>query len=206
VSAPLPRVPRRRDAIATRERLVRAALDLFTTNGYLGTTTLDIAARADIAEATIYRHFTGKGALFNEAFRGAARAALAIAAAVDPSGTTRDRLDRLGRAIVAWVGEDPAMALLLFRSVQPSVLDDASQALDREFRAGLVHAVASGKQAGSIQPGSAELWAAVWFALVTFIVERVASHEWTPDHPAVGSTLEAAWAAIAYRSDRADPG
>jgi len=39
------RTPRRKDAIATRGRLVRAALELFTADGYRGTTTLDLAAR-----------------------------------------------------------------------------------------------------------------------------------------------------------------
>ena len=57
----------------TRQRLVRAALELFTTQGYHPTTTPQLAKRAGIAEGTIYRHFTGKRQLLSELYRGAAR-------------------------------------------------------------------------------------------------------------------------------------
>ena len=50
-----------------------------------------------------------------------------------------------------------------------------------------------------MRSGSAELWSAVWLALVGFVVERVAAGEWSADHPNVGLALEAAWEAIAYR-------
>src|SRR5262245_14761416 len=67
---PKPRT-RRRDPKETRERLVRAALELFTTQGYYGSTTPQIAARAGVAEGTIYRHFNSKQHLLNEIYRGA---------------------------------------------------------------------------------------------------------------------------------------
>ncbi len=41
--------PRRRDPKNTRERLVRAALDLFTTQGYHASTTPQVARRAGVA-------------------------------------------------------------------------------------------------------------------------------------------------------------
>src|SRR2546428_11634236 len=57
----------------THQRLVRAALELFTTQGYHGTTTPLIAKKAGVAEGSIYRHFDGKQHLLNELYRGAAR-------------------------------------------------------------------------------------------------------------------------------------
>ncbi len=72
-SAETPAKPRRRDPKNTRERLVRAALDLFTTQGYHASTTPQVARRAGVAEGTIYRHFTSKEQLLNEIYRGAAR-------------------------------------------------------------------------------------------------------------------------------------
>ena len=65
--------PPRRDGEATRQRLLRAALELYTTVGFRATTTPAIAARAGVAEGTIYRHFSGKEHLLNEVFRGAQR-------------------------------------------------------------------------------------------------------------------------------------
>src|SRR5690349_22466806 len=57
----------------TRQRLVRAALELFTSQGYHETTTPEIAKKAGVAEGTIYRHFTGKQHFLNELYRAAAR-------------------------------------------------------------------------------------------------------------------------------------
>src|SRR2546427_8167861 len=50
----------------TRQRLIRAAFELFTTRGYHDTTTAQIAKKAGIAEGTIYRHFASKQQLMNE--------------------------------------------------------------------------------------------------------------------------------------------
>jgi AcrR family transcriptional regulator len=200
----LSKTPRRRDALATRERLVRAALDLFTTAGYLATTTLDIAAQASTAEATIYRHFSGKDALFNEAYREAFRVGIALLQPLesDRGLPVRDRLQRLARRLVERAGKDAAIVTMLLHRINPRALDEQSVALTREFKDGLTQIVASGKQEGSIRAGSAELWSAVWLALVTFAVDRVTAREWSVDHPSIGQTLDAAWSAIGYRMDR----
>ena len=200
---------RRRDAIATRERLIRAALELFTTLGYQGTTTLDIAARAETAEATIYRHFPGKDALFNEAYREAFRVGLSLVTTpdVDRALPARDRLGRLGQRIVERAVTDPAAITMLLHRINPKVVDEQSQALEREFRGALSQLIAGGKQEGAVRPGSADLWGAVWLSLVGFIVDRLTAREWSLEHPRVAQTLEAAWAAIGYRTDRsAEPG
>src|ERR1700728_2898958 len=43
-----------------RERLVRAALDLFTEQGYDNTTVAEIAERAGLTKSTFFRHFPDK--------------------------------------------------------------------------------------------------------------------------------------------------
>ena len=48
---------------ATRERILEAALRLFAENGYEGTTTRDIAQRADIATGTLFNYFRTKEAV-----------------------------------------------------------------------------------------------------------------------------------------------
>jgi len=50
-----------------RERLLRAASQLFAQRGYRGTTTRDIADAAGITERTLFRHVPSKAALFREA-------------------------------------------------------------------------------------------------------------------------------------------
>ncbi len=50
----------------TRNRILQAALRLFARQGYEGTTTKDLAAAAQVAEGTIFRHFTNKKAILIE--------------------------------------------------------------------------------------------------------------------------------------------
>lgn len=47
-----------------RERLLKAAHELFTDLGYRATTTKEIAARAQVAELTLFRHFGSKVEVF----------------------------------------------------------------------------------------------------------------------------------------------
>lgn len=51
---------------ATKERILKAALELFSKRGYLGATTREIALRARVAELTVFRYFTSKEKLFEE--------------------------------------------------------------------------------------------------------------------------------------------
>jgi AcrR family transcriptional regulator len=86
--------PSKRDGAATRQKLLRAALELFTTIGFRATTTPEIAARAGVAEGTIYRHFSGKEELLNAAYREAQSWGLELIRGQDGDKTLppRDRL------------------------------------------------------------------------------------------------------------------
>lgn len=50
----------------TRDKILKASLGLFSSKGYLGTTTREIAKRAGIAEVTLFRYFPSKAVLFEE--------------------------------------------------------------------------------------------------------------------------------------------
>jgi TetR/AcrR family transcriptional regulator len=47
-----------------RRQLIEVAIDLFSQNGFAGTTTKEIAAAAGVTEAIIFRHFTTKQDLY----------------------------------------------------------------------------------------------------------------------------------------------
>jgi AcrR family transcriptional regulator len=207
MSAPIstPRAPsrphHRPSGRATRSRLVRAALELFTEQGFRATTTPELARRAGVAEATIYRHFSGKEALLNAAARDAVAWGLSLVSA----GETEHRLDAevalglIGRELVQMAEQDPALVRMLLRPPEESLHEEGTRQAIRDFRVGLQQIMAAGKQRGRIRPGSAELWAAVWLALAGFVAERVAAKEWGVDHPNVELALESAWQAVVYR-------
>src|SRR2546426_8856893 len=99
----------------TRERLVRAALELFTTQGYHETTTPQIAKKAGVAEGTIYRHFTSKQHCFNELYRAAARWASQLVKDVDALKVgPREKLAELARRLVAGAAHEAVGAPLFF--------------------------------------------------------------------------------------------
>lgn len=50
----------------TREKIMDAALMLFSRKGYIGATTKEIAGNAGVAEVTLFRHFSSKERLFEE--------------------------------------------------------------------------------------------------------------------------------------------
>lgn len=191
--------PPRRDGAATRQRLLRAAVELFTSVGYRDTTTPAIAARAGIAEGTIYRHFTGKEQLLNEVYRGAQRWAHGMLRELDETDRglkAPERLQRLARRLIEAAERDPAALRMLLSTREERHLDERSREAAREFREALQQIVAGGKSDGLVRAGPAELWASIWLALVAFAAERVSGREWAPDHPQVGLTLDAAWDAI----------
>src|SRR5216117_466776 len=112
----------------THQRLVRAALELFTTTGYHLTTTPLIAKKAGVAEGTIYRHFASKQQLLNDLYRGGARWAAKLVKEADATpGGARDKLAALGRALVAATAREPAVAQLFFLQRHGSLLDDESR-------------------------------------------------------------------------------
>ena len=187
---------RPRNPKGTRERLVRAALELFTTQGYHASTTPLIAARAGIAEGTIYRHFESKEHLLNEIYRAAVRM---LAKTVTDSATTRVCRERLDRIALIWreiAAANPPLIRLVFSTELEGLLDARSKSAFVDMVQELEAVMAAGKSVGHVRAGSAKIWADVWLRLVILVLERTASGEWPADHPASQQVLASAWSAI----------
>lgn len=199
MSAPTPPAAGRRDGEGTRQKLLRAALELFTGEGFLASTTPVIAERAGVAEGTIYRHFSSKEHLLNEVFRGTQRWATGVVKELDGDRSLKapERLSRIARRFVETAERDPAGARMLLRQRDAKFLDPPSRDAAKEFRDALQQVVAAGKADGVVRAGPAELWTSVWLVVLAFIIERVAAKEWAADAPQVGQAIEAAWSAIA---------
>lgn len=182
----------------TRQRLARAALELFTTRGYHPTTTPLIAKKAGVAEGTIYRHFSTKQHLLNEVFRGAARwAQQTVADVAAAAGTPQERLAGVARALLDAASHDPGVLRILLLVPLADLLDERSRAAERAFRATLEGVIAQGKAEGRVRAGGVEVWSGVWLSIIGLAVARVADRTWRTEDASVGLVIDAAWRAIA---------
>ena len=86
-------------AAETRERLLRAAADMFAERGYDGTRVADIAAAAGLSNGAMYAHFGSKAELLVGALHAHGRRLLADLLAADPSRSITDLLLVAGRGL-----------------------------------------------------------------------------------------------------------
>jgi AcrR family transcriptional regulator len=84
-------------AAETRERLLRAAADMFAERGYDGTRVADIAAAAGLSNGALYAHFASKAELLVGALRAHGRRLLAELFATDPGRSVTDLLLAAGQ-------------------------------------------------------------------------------------------------------------
>jgi len=180
----------------THQRLIRAALELFSSRGYHDTTTAQIAKKAGVAEGTIYRHFPSKQQLLNELYRAAQRWASKMVDDSSGGGTPRARLTQVAQALVEGAVRDPAVVKLGLLERHDAILDDESRRTAREFRMGLERVVAQGKAEGAVRAGAVDVWTGVWLAIVSYALDKVVAKEWKSADAGVGLVIEGAWEAI----------
>jgi AcrR family transcriptional regulator len=96
--------------VATRERIKRAALELFVTKGVLGTSVRDIAGLAGIAEGGLYRHYASKEdlawKLFSENYAALAKDLHAVVMA---NGDFSSRLGAMINRFCRFFDDEPLM-------------------------------------------------------------------------------------------------
>ena len=86
-------------AAETRERLLRAAADVFAERGYDGTRVADIAAAAGVSNGALYAHFASKADLIVDALRTHGRHLLGELFAAYPDRPVVDLLLTVGRCL-----------------------------------------------------------------------------------------------------------
>jgi AcrR family transcriptional regulator len=105
-----------------RQQILETAMDLFGHQGYLGTTTRQIAEAAGVNEAIIFRHFPTKDELYWEVLdrkirdgQGSAR----IAERLQRGGTQREVFTAIGRDFLERRTKDPSpMRMMLFTALE----------------------------------------------------------------------------------------
>lgn len=108
--------PSRRTAPERREEVIEAAIAVFAEHGYAAATTQQVAERAGISQAYVFRLFSSKRALFIscvETVMGRIGAAFADAAAAAGDRTANGLLMAMGRRYLELLEEPGLLALQL---------------------------------------------------------------------------------------------
>lgn len=95
--------------MSTRDELLAAAAELFTTHGYAATTTRAVAERAGMRQATMYHYFGGKEDLLAELLESTVTPSLALARRLlaDDGRAPEERLRELCRSDVELLCRGP---------------------------------------------------------------------------------------------------
>jgi AcrR family transcriptional regulator len=86
----------------TRQQIVEAALERFSTQGFHGTAVEEIAATASVSRATLYQYFDGKDSIFIELMHEAGGALNRVTRELGPFGPSAVGYGNLHRWLAEW--------------------------------------------------------------------------------------------------------
>jgi AcrR family transcriptional regulator len=111
----------------TRARIIAAAKAIYEQNGTRGTTTREVAERAGVNEATLFRHFGNKHALLIAMREGACSLAVFESVLASLTGELRSDLRAIAKLLVERMHDQRAMMCI-------SLAEDAQAGSEPEWR------------------------------------------------------------------------
>jgi AcrR family transcriptional regulator len=147
---------------ATRESIVRAAVDQLAEGGYASASVQAVAQRAGVATGTVYRHFPSKSDLFAEVFRRASARELAVMAdtAAHEELPARERIAIGAETFARRALAEPTRAYaLLAEPVDPAV-EAERLTFRRAYRDLFASTIEQGIETGELPPQDAQTVAA----------------------------------------------
>lgn len=190
---------RQERALNRRERILDAALEVFSSRGYVSAAVDDVAGAADTSKGGVYFHFPGKQAILLALLdRTAVRLEAKIARVMAGAPSAVARAEAALRAVVeAFSGHRPLARLLMVEAVGagPEV-NQRLQAMRERFAAVVSLELEGAVAAGEIGPLDAELAGRAWFGAV----HEVVTHWLLTDEPRPLGEVYAALAPLLRRS------
>jgi len=105
--------------VTTKERLLKAAIQLFEENGYSGTTTASIASLAGVAEVTLFRHFGSKSVIFTEVLKQVRHSVELELFREEQKNDYREEISYAAKALCRYfIGENKTIRMMLFESIR----------------------------------------------------------------------------------------
>jgi AcrR family transcriptional regulator len=156
---------------AQRERIISAAIDLLSEQGYSGCSMVAVSSRAGVASGTVYNHFAGKSDLVAEVFRTVvSREVSAVRASVRSEDNASERTMALIETFSSRALKAPRLAYALLAEPVDPVVDALRLEFRVAFRDIAAESIAVGVLTGELPPQDAGVVAA---ALVGAIGEAL---------------------------------
>jgi AcrR family transcriptional regulator len=138
---------------ATRERILEAALAQVADGGYASASVQAVAARADVAVGTVYRHFPSKGELFAQVFTSASQRELDVVTEVS-AADGRPAAERVAAAVDAFCRRalaGPVFAYALIAEPVDPAVEIERLRLRRGYRDAFARVLVDGVEAGELR-------------------------------------------------------
>jgi AcrR family transcriptional regulator len=162
---------RKEDADQTRDALLKAALNVFSTKGYTVSTLNDIAIEANVTRGALYHHFSGKAELFNMLLEQAiGQPTQVVRNALAEGGMFLEIIHRVFVEQIIAVQTDPiyraTVELVMFKLESTTELEEARLRLSNGRRASLElleQSFQEGQQSGFVRKNLKPLELAKFF-------------------------------------------
>jgi AcrR family transcriptional regulator len=157
----------------TKQRIARAALDLFVKDGFDAATTRMIAARCDLSEGAIYRHYASKDDIAKELFLDIHTRLTAL---VSEAATGHATIDAQVRAVIEsyCAVADSDWTLYSFHLLQLHRFLGYWNDADGDPVSAIATIVQSAIDSGGLPKGDAELLAGMALGIVTQVAQNKA--------------------------------
>jgi AcrR family transcriptional regulator len=178
----------------TRRKILAAAMEVFAEQGYRGAATRVIAARAGVAEKTLFAHYGSKAALFAaamgpglDAMMGAGAVAELVGELARSGGTLEERLLAVARNRVRFAGSNLHLIKAIFQELllDPEFRDRLRERFVQRLLPAVRMAVGQGIATGRLRPVEAEQVIRMLISLVGgYVIARyilVPDREWDDD-------------------------
>lgn len=145
-----------KDGIETRERMMRAAVDLYSAKGFSGASLQDVVKRAKVTKGAFYHHFESKAHLIEAIHTRFVELQLDnIAAIIEQKLPPADSLKKLIEMLFRNMIENKESISLFMREHprMPEKIDRAMRALRRKYEQLLVGEIDRGRKAGVFHSG-----------------------------------------------------
>lgn len=181
---------------STKQRILDAALAVFSARGYGNSSIPVIAQEARMASGTIYNHFKDKADLVNQLFRQWKDRKLQSISFGIPEETPRERFRKAIRSYLDFGVAHGSALLFLEAHYHAAYLDDESVRKSEQVVERFLSFVETLISAGALRPDPAALHLAILNGACLGVLRQIWSQHLEPTEQLLAQTEVAIWSAL----------